>query len=61
MQVTFKPMNQEEAEIIAGWHYDGIYSFYDMEADKEGHSLTFGRMTSNTVFPGSLLSNSFPP
>ncbi len=29
-------MTQEQAEDIAfNWHYDGDYSFYDMEADKE--------------------------
>ncbi|WLR42353.1 GNAT family protein [Bacillus carboniphilus] len=32
----FKQITQEQAEHIAyQWHYDGIYSFYDMEADKE--------------------------
>jgi [ribosomal protein S18]-alanine N-acetyltransferase len=36
MTYTFKPMTQEKAEIIAyHWHYEGEYSFYDMEADKE--------------------------
>jgi [ribosomal protein S18]-alanine N-acetyltransferase len=29
-------MTQEQAEEIAfNWHYDGEYSFYDMEADQE--------------------------
>jgi [ribosomal protein S18]-alanine N-acetyltransferase len=32
----FEKMTQQEAEEIAyNWHYDGEYSFYDMEADKE--------------------------
>ncbi len=32
----FEKMTQQEAEDIAyNWHYDGEYSFYDMEADKE--------------------------
>jgi [ribosomal protein S18]-alanine N-acetyltransferase len=32
----FEKMTQQEAEEIAyNWHYDGDYSFYDMEADKE--------------------------
>jgi [ribosomal protein S18]-alanine N-acetyltransferase len=32
----FEKMTQQEAEEIAyNWHYDGNYSFYDMEADKE--------------------------
>lgn len=36
MTYKFKIMNQEQAEEIAfGWHYDGEYSFYDMEADKD--------------------------
>ncbi|GGH86981.1 ribosomal-protein-alanine N-acetyltransferase [Pullulanibacillus pueri] len=33
---TFEVMTQEQAEDIAfNWHYQGDYSFYDMEADKE--------------------------
>ncbi|MFD2043129.1 GNAT family N-acetyltransferase [Ornithinibacillus salinisoli] len=36
MTYKFKVMTQEQAEKIAfHWHYDGEYSFYDMEADKE--------------------------
>ncbi|MGM0751670.1 MAG: GNAT family N-acetyltransferase [Bacillota bacterium] len=36
MTLTFETMTQEQAEDIAyNWHYDGEYSFYDMEADKE--------------------------
>ena len=36
MTYQFRIMTQEQAEIIAfNWHYDGEYSFYDMEADKE--------------------------
>jgi [ribosomal protein S18]-alanine N-acetyltransferase len=32
----FEKMTQQQAEEIAyNWHYDGEYSFYDMEADKE--------------------------
>jgi [ribosomal protein S18]-alanine N-acetyltransferase len=32
----FEKMTQQEAEEIAyNWHYDGEYSFYDMEADRE--------------------------
>ncbi len=35
MDYTFKLMTQKQAEDIAyNWHYDGRYSFYDMEADK---------------------------
>ncbi|GGE44013.1 N-acetyltransferase [Pullulanibacillus camelliae] len=36
MDYVFKRMTQKEAEEIAyHWHYDGPYSFYDMEADPE--------------------------
>ena len=36
MDYTFTVMTQEQAEWIAySWHYDGEYSFYDMEADPE--------------------------
>jgi [ribosomal protein S18]-alanine N-acetyltransferase len=36
MTYTFEKMTQQEAEDIAlGWHYDGDYAFYDMEADEE--------------------------
>ncbi len=36
MEYQFTIMTQEQAEYIAfTWHYEGEYSFYDMEADKE--------------------------
>lgn len=36
MDYTFTVMTQEQAEWIAySWHYDGEYSFYDMEADPD--------------------------
>ncbi|MCC2248479.1 GNAT family N-acetyltransferase [Virgibacillus sp. AGTR] len=36
MHYSFKPMTQEQAEIIAyEWHYDGEYRFYNMEEDQE--------------------------
>ncbi|WP_337019192.1 GNAT family protein [Oceanobacillus massiliensis] len=36
MRYHFSAITQEQAEDIAfNWHYDGEYSFYDMEADKE--------------------------
>lgn len=36
MLYKFTIMTQEQAEDIAfNWHYDGDFSFYDMEADKE--------------------------
>ncbi|MCT2534857.1 GNAT family N-acetyltransferase [Aquibacillus koreensis] len=36
MAYEFTIMTQEQAENIAfNWHYEGEYSFYDMEADQE--------------------------
>src|SRR5690606_12922166 len=36
MDYTFQAMTQEQAEEIAtNWHYNGEYSFYDMDADQE--------------------------
>jgi [ribosomal protein S18]-alanine N-acetyltransferase len=36
MTYEFNVLTQEQAENIAfNWHYDGEYSFYDMEADEE--------------------------
>lgn len=36
MDIQFKPITQEQAEQIAHhWHYEGIYAFYNMEADEE--------------------------
>ncbi|WP_459501480.1 GNAT family N-acetyltransferase [Bacillus sp. C1] len=36
MNYTFEVMTQKQAEEIAyHWHYEGKYSFYDMEADQE--------------------------
>lgn len=36
MGYTYTVMKQEEAEEIAyNWHYEGKYSFYDIEADEE--------------------------
>jgi ribosomal-protein-alanine N-acetyltransferase len=31
----FKPLTERDANAIAGWHYNGIYSFYDMDQDPE--------------------------
>lgn len=33
MKFEFQPMDQDWARAIAGWHYEGIYAFYDMEQD----------------------------
>ncbi|UFT98419.1 GNAT family N-acetyltransferase [Radiobacillus kanasensis] len=36
MEYKFSFLTQKQAEKIAfNWHYDGDYSFYDLEADKE--------------------------
>ena len=36
MNYTFQTMTQEQAEeIVTNWHYNGEYSFYDMDADQE--------------------------
>jgi len=36
LEYELEIMTQEQAEIIAfNWHYEGEYSFYDIEADKE--------------------------
>jgi ribosomal-protein-alanine N-acetyltransferase len=35
MKYVFTPMNEEYANDIADWHYDDIYSFYDMAADED--------------------------
>jgi ribosomal-protein-alanine N-acetyltransferase len=36
MKYVFAPMNEKYAnEIVSNWHYDDIYSFYDMAADKD--------------------------
>lgn len=36
MDYEFSRMSQEQAEDIAyNWHYEGDYSFYDIEADQE--------------------------
>ncbi len=35
MNFIFTPMNEKYANAIANWHYDDVYSFYDMAADEE--------------------------
>lgn len=35
MNFNFKKMQKKYAKEILKWHYDGKYSFYDMEFDKE--------------------------
>ncbi|TKD69946.1 GNAT family N-acetyltransferase [Pseudalkalibacillus hwajinpoensis] len=35
MNYHFEMMNKEEVEKVISWKYEGIYAFYDMEADME--------------------------
>jgi ribosomal-protein-alanine N-acetyltransferase len=36
MQYIFTPMNEKYAnDIVSNWHYDDVYSFYDMAADED--------------------------
>ena len=35
MKFEFQPMDQDCAHAIAGWHYEGIYAFYDLEQDAD--------------------------
>jgi ribosomal-protein-alanine N-acetyltransferase len=35
VKYIFAPMNGEYANDVANWHYDGVYSFYDMAADPD--------------------------
>ncbi|MGA9290771.1 MAG: hypothetical protein WBV93_20755, partial [Anaerobacillus sp.] len=35
MEYYLKLITQEEVEIIISWNYEGIYSFYNMEADPD--------------------------
>lgn len=35
MKFEFQPMDEDRAHAIAGWHYEGIYAFYDIEQDVE--------------------------
>jgi ribosomal-protein-alanine N-acetyltransferase len=36
MKFIFTPMNERYAnDVVANWHYDDVYSFYDMAADED--------------------------
>ncbi len=35
MNFHFVPMTTEYAKAIAGWHYDGVFAFYDFDQDPE--------------------------
>ena len=40
---SFVPMNEEFAHDIVSWHYEGMYAFYDMSADKEDLQIFMNR------------------
>lgn len=49
MTYKFEIMTQEQAEDIAyNWHYDGEYSFYDIEADEEDLEEFLNQETRST-------------
>jgi ribosomal-protein-alanine N-acetyltransferase len=33
MDFQLKPLNESDTVDIAGWHYDGVYAFYDLHQD----------------------------
>ena len=35
MEFNFRHIDESYANIIANWHYEGIYAFYDMDQDLE--------------------------
>jgi len=35
MKYIFVPMNEKYANDVASWHYDDVYSFYDMASDED--------------------------
>ena len=35
MGYRFEPMSDRQARIVAAWHYDAPYDFYDWEADED--------------------------
>ena len=38
ISMKIEPLSQSNAEEIANhWHYEGIYAFYDMQADSEDY------------------------
>lgn len=44
MQFLFFPMNETSAgEIVEHWHYDGAYTFYDMDADEDDLAIFMDR------------------
>ncbi len=35
MRFTFRQMNEQDARVIAEWHYEGPYTFYDWDQDAD--------------------------
>ncbi len=35
MHFALRPMTETDAQAIAAWHYDGVYAFYDADADAD--------------------------
>jgi ribosomal-protein-alanine N-acetyltransferase len=35
MKYVFTSMDEKHANVVSKWHYDGVYSFYDMAADED--------------------------
>lgn len=51
MDIQFLPITQDQAEQIAyQWHYEGIYAFYNMEADEEDLAEFINPLTRGAVF-----------
>ena len=51
MAYTYTVMTQEEAEEIAyNWHYEGKYSFYDIEADEEDLAEFYMRRAEEIIY-----------
>jgi ribosomal-protein-alanine N-acetyltransferase len=42
MKYIFATMNEKYANDIANWHYDDVYSFYDMAADEDDLRILMG-------------------
>lgn len=51
MQYRIEKMDQDSAELVASWHYEGEYAFYDFASDKEDlEELLDPRLRKETMF-----------
>ncbi len=60
--MEIRKLTQSDALEICHWHYDGIYSFYDMEADLEDYEAFIDekrRSNHYSVFSDNLLIGYF--